>query len=684
MILNKEQQAAINDDSQVYFLQAGAGTGKTTTLIAKHRNEVLLSDKRMLITSFTRHVIENIEAQINFCGYTEYKTIHGLSLKVISYYYYLKEKGSFEIESNSDYLIKKTILKIFKDKNYLATKKKVDDLLKQIKKINKGILESNDDVIENDKKNDKEEGKEEGKEERKLTLNELYESIRKEQKEKNAFTFDELIYLATKLLERDFSLRDYFSSLYDYIFIDEFQDLTINQLNLIVYLNFKKNKGFFVGDFNQQINSFQGSDLNYSKDFLKLINAKYGCLKENYRNPKVILDSSNNLIEQKLSLNNREQGELLHETFSTEQKELDYIFDKIKIMLKCGIKEEQIAVIAPQRAIYTKLLREVQKSGLFNIRFATIHRVKGLEYDYVFLMGCEDTYFKYDNMEHKRLFYVAMTRAKKRLILSTVYNRKNYYFYYAMLPKQEKIKQLLHQEEIQKLSLDKLSQVGLKKLGFDSYSFSLLKQMSLFNLSQDLLKKLDVLDLCQDELKAVLMQDKEIKFLLKKQCIELLIKNVLGDFVIEYMKALIPVKSKACYYLTDIKIKDGIKAYLVKEILNVNLGLNDITISKTVKDEIEKLKDDYLSLYSSSKSDDYFRKFYSALVYSKETDNGLFIKRQNLGYNLWRINMEYQLFRIKKKHIEVKDGLDYDSKSKDKKKDDKRYIIKSKKTPMKN
>lgn len=95
----------------------------------------------------------------------------------------------------------------------------------------------------------------------------MYESIRKEQKEKNAFTFDELIYLATKLLERDFSLRDYFSSLYDYIFIDEFQDLTINQLNLIVYLNFKKNKGFFVGDFNQQINSFQGSDLNYSKDF---------------------------------------------------------------------------------------------------------------------------------------------------------------------------------------------------------------------------------------------------------------------------------------------------------------------------------------------------------------------------------------------------------------------------------
>ncbi|WP_373402745.1 UvrD-helicase domain-containing protein [Candidatus Phytoplasma solani] len=45
MILNKEQQAAINDDSQVYFLQAGAGTGKTTTLIAKHRNEVLLSIK---------------------------------------------------------------------------------------------------------------------------------------------------------------------------------------------------------------------------------------------------------------------------------------------------------------------------------------------------------------------------------------------------------------------------------------------------------------------------------------------------------------------------------------------------------------------------------------------------------------------------------------------------------------
>jgi DNA helicase-2/ATP-dependent DNA helicase PcrA len=58
----------------------------------------------------------------------------------------------------------------------------------------------------------------------------------------------------------------------------------------------------------------------------------------------------------------------------------------------------------------------------------TVHASKGLEYDYVFIVGMEESLFPYeranetsadrDDEEERRLFYVALTRAKKKLHLS--------------------------------------------------------------------------------------------------------------------------------------------------------------------------------------------------------------------------------------------------------------------------
>ena len=62
--------------------------------------------------------------------------------------------------------------------------------------------------------------------------------------------------------------------------------------------------------------------------------------------------------------------------------------------------------------------------GLDNgkIPVVTIHQVKGLEFDYVFLLALNEGYFpsyKSDNIEEeKRLFYVALTRAQKKVFLS--------------------------------------------------------------------------------------------------------------------------------------------------------------------------------------------------------------------------------------------------------------------------
>lgn len=77
---------------------------------------------------------------------------------------------------------------------------------------------------------------------------------------------------------------------------------------------------------------------------------------------------------------------------------------------------------------------ELDKKGEQNkVRLMTVHASKGLEYDYVFIVGMEESLFPYeragdsnddrDEEEERRLFYVAITRAKKKLHLSNAVMR---------------------------------------------------------------------------------------------------------------------------------------------------------------------------------------------------------------------------------------------------------------------
>lgn len=81
---------------------------------------------------------------------------------------------------------------------------------------------------------------------------------------------------------------------------------------------------------------------------------------------------------------------------------------------------------------YAALVKDINFLGLEKgkIPIVTAHQVKGLEFDYVFIIGMNEYIFpinKADLEEEKRLFYVAMTRAKKKIFISySQYNDKGY------------------------------------------------------------------------------------------------------------------------------------------------------------------------------------------------------------------------------------------------------------------
>ncbi|MGF1572610.1 MAG: ATP-dependent helicase [Sumerlaeia bacterium] len=86
--------------------------------------------------------------------------------------------------------------------------------------------------------------------------------------------------------------------------------------------------------------------------------------------------------------------------------------------------------------------QRTQEKNVPSVSLMTIHNAKGLEFDYVFIVGLEDGIFPNSRTkqsplefeEERRLFYVALTRARKRLFLSRSLRRMNEGFYQPMEP----------------------------------------------------------------------------------------------------------------------------------------------------------------------------------------------------------------------------------------------------------
>ena len=116
-------------------------------------------------------------------------------------------------------------------------------------------------------------------------------------KEANALDFDDLLLKTVKLFEANPSVCEEYSKKFDYIFVDEYQDVNDIQYKFIKAISHVHNNLTVVGDENQSIYAFRGANLenilNFERDFK---GAKVIYLNQNYRSTKSILDAANHLI----------------------------------------------------------------------------------------------------------------------------------------------------------------------------------------------------------------------------------------------------------------------------------------------------------------------------------------------------------------------------------------------------
>lgn len=240
---------------------------------------------------------------------------------------------------------------------------------------------------------------------------------------------------------------------YDYIIVDEFQDISVDRYNFLKVLREGNPpaKLYCVGDDWQSIYRFSGSDMALFNQFSEYFGAtEINKIETTYRFGEPLVSLSSHFIQR-----NKSQIQKDIHSFSSEMKtELEfYSYDRHDY---CNTIGRLVASIPSDKSIFllgrysfddyylSFMYQSIKEGNRFfyviggrKIEFLTVHKSKGLEADYVILLQCnKDTYgfpslvsddpvlnyvltksdqFPYG--EERRLFYVAITRAKMKTLV---------------------------------------------------------------------------------------------------------------------------------------------------------------------------------------------------------------------------------------------------------------------------
>ncbi|UJF18174.1 DNA helicase IV [Vibrio sp. SS-MA-C1-2] len=261
----------------------------------------------------------------------------------------------------------------------------------------------------------------------------LYKSYLAELKKTQSQDFNTLISLATK-----YAKSDRFKSPWHYIMVDEYQDISPERLDLIDALCFNKNQQqtasiFAVGDDWQAIYQFAGAKLALTTEFsTRFVNSEIQSLDTTYRFNNMIGEVANLFIQQ-----NPSQLKKVLNSFKQQKKKAISIIEmkKLEQTLQKLPEQSSVLILARNNRQLEQLAVSENQYNHLQIEKMTCHSSKGREAEYVFIIDVDEGIFpplrqqrglesvllssleSFEFAEERRLFYVALTRAKKQVWL---------------------------------------------------------------------------------------------------------------------------------------------------------------------------------------------------------------------------------------------------------------------------
>ncbi|MER1985962.1 MAG: ATP-dependent helicase [Solibacillus sp.] len=328
-VLNSYQEKAVYDESPVLLLNAHVGSGKTTVLISKilylaHVKQVPLN--KMVVLTFTNKAANEIKERLIKVDTTikdedmpYFGTFHSIAAKLLTNKLPIEELGykkGFSI-MDTDELLETADRLIFENRLNIKYRNNLYSRIETVRK-GKSTFDSSRQIDD---------------------IERLWSLFEEEKLSQNKMDFSDLIDNAIELLNR-------YPHQFDWIIIDEFQDSNQQQMDLISTFSTENTQLFAVGDPNQIIYTWRGSQKDLFEQFKLTHNANEMTLPINYRSTTTILEVAKAFLLNNNELQgNREIGnEVIVKNHYNSFNEGLYLAEKIKQLHNDGVEYKDIAI----------------------------------------------------------------------------------------------------------------------------------------------------------------------------------------------------------------------------------------------------------------------------------------------------------------------------------------------------
>ena len=428
----------------------GAGTGKT--VVAMHRAKKLVAsldkNEKILFTTYTKNLAEDIKENLRkICTVEEMKKIEVVNLDAWVSNFLRQQGYEYQVvyDNETEKVWEDALAFVGGDLSFIPNFY-IDEWVKvvQAQETYEKVAYCKAPRIGRGTRLDRK---------ARLQIWEVFEEYQNLMNERQQRDVETAMYECRKIIEKKNLTGQYAS-----IIVDEGQDLSPSAFRLLRTLAGEEHKNdiFIVGDSHQRIYKNKavlsrcGINVRGRSSYLRI----------NYRTTEEIrkfafgllngvsfddLDEDYDNGRECQSLTHGNRPEIME--FATPEQEMKYIIEKIRDLEASGVSQKDICIVARTHKLLDNYIAGLQSEGIKSfeikanktddrsfdgIRIATMHRVKGLEFDHVFAVAVNKKVLPFGSAAdfedgisleefrtgEKCLLYVALTRARKSAYVS--------------------------------------------------------------------------------------------------------------------------------------------------------------------------------------------------------------------------------------------------------------------------
>ena len=353
--LTEEQLKVVNSFDGKYVVLAGAGSGKTKVLVERTAKLILegkVKDEEIMLVTYTNKAADEIRMRLSQKLGRDHKvvvtTFHAYCFKIIRELYPDNKRKKLKVLDDDS---KRALIKDLIEK--LDLKLEAGEASRIISAIkNKVNLKLND---------------------LRLTLKyiKLFDEYTKYCNDQDYIDYDEMMVKYFELLEHDESFLEMEAESFKFVMVDECQDINQLQMEVLDKITCVHHNIMLVGDIDQAIYRWRGSDSDLIKSFINRPNVKTLTLSINFRSDGYIVTGAEDLITHNQNRIYKQMNPykqkcvpIYKKIHSDKNVEARFIAREIKFLHELGIPYREIFALVRLKRNTTALEFEFKQQGI--------------------------------------------------------------------------------------------------------------------------------------------------------------------------------------------------------------------------------------------------------------------------------------------------------------------------------